>query len=75
VRFAKGGGSYCSSSDRRLLIGLGEVDRIDRLTVIWPSGQKQQYAGEQLASDRYWRLVEGQAAPVEGHGGMSSGRP
>jgi hypothetical protein len=60
TRFAKGGGSYLSSSDRRLLFGLGRADRIDQLRVIWPSGQEQQWTGEQVAIDRYWRLVEGE---------------
>jgi hypothetical protein len=57
VRFAKGGGSYLSSSDRRHVFGLGSVDRIERLRVVWPSGIEQRW--QQLAIDRYWRLVEG----------------
>jgi hypothetical protein len=60
TRFAKGGGSYLSSGDRRHLFGLGTQERIERLTVTWPSGQQQQWTGEELASDRYWRLVEGE---------------
>jgi hypothetical protein len=61
TRFAKGGGSYLSSSDRRHVIGLGTVDHIDRLSVIWPSGQREEWPG--LALDRYWRLIEGQPGP------------
>jgi hypothetical protein len=61
TRFAKGGGSYLSSSDRRHVIGLGQADHIDRLAVVWPSGRQQQWRG--LAPDRYWRLTEGQAQP------------
>ena len=64
TRFAKGGGSYLSSGDRRHLFGLGTQERIQRLTVIWPSGQEQQWKGEELASDRYWRLVEGEKTPL-----------
>src|SRR5262249_53075871 len=41
TRFAKGGGSYASSSDRRLVFGLGKTGRIDKLTVIWPDGTRQ----------------------------------
>jgi hypothetical protein len=34
-----GGGSYCSSSDPRLLFGLGASARADEIKVTWPSGQ------------------------------------
>src|SRR5207248_2979311 len=45
TRFAKGGGSYLSSSDRRLLFGLGSETKPASLTVTWPSGAKQSLAG------------------------------
>jgi hypothetical protein len=57
TRFAQGGGSYLSSSDRRHLFGLGETDKVGRLTVAWPWGKEEHWDG--LAVDRYWRLVEG----------------
>jgi hypothetical protein len=57
TRFATGGGSYLSSSDRRILVGLGNTGRVDRLSVTWPWGDEQHW--EALTSDRYWRLVEG----------------
>jgi hypothetical protein len=56
VRTIKGGGSYLSSGDRRVLFGLGARDRIDHLTVRWPSGKTQTWEG--LAVDRYWTLTE-----------------
>jgi hypothetical protein len=59
TRFVKGGGSYLSSSDRRHLFGLGNWDRVDRITVDWPSGQRQEWDGKDLTLDRYWRLVQG----------------
>jgi hypothetical protein len=58
TRFAKGGGSYLSSGDRRHVFGLGKTERIDRLRVIWPSGIEETWSG--LAVDRYWHVVEGQ---------------
>src|SRR5207248_11011457 len=61
TRFAKGGGSYASSPDRRLVFGLGTSDRIDRLTVIWPDGQQQEWKG--LPIDRYHVLVQGEPEP------------
>lgn len=58
TRFAKGGGSYASSADRRLMFGLGQTDRIDKLTVVWPNGDKQEWTG--LGVDRYHVLVQGE---------------
>lgn len=65
VRFAKGGGSYMSSGDRRMLIGLGELEAADKVEVQWPSGEPrlQQFASP--AVGRYWRLMQGSAAPKE----------
>jgi hypothetical protein len=58
TRFAQGGGSYLSSSDRRHVFGLGDADRVGRLTVHWPGGKEEHWDG--LAVDRYWRLEEGE---------------
>jgi hypothetical protein len=58
TRFTKGGGSYCSSGDRRLLFGLGESDSVERVTVKWSWGQTQTW--DKLAADQYWELKEGE---------------
>jgi hypothetical protein len=58
TRFAKGGGSYASSADRRLMFGLGEADHLDKLTVIWPDGERQEWSSLEL--DRYYVLEQGQ---------------
>jgi enediyne biosynthesis protein E4 len=58
TRWIHGGGSYLSASDRRVIVGLGGADRIDRLTVRWPSGRTQ--SATVPAIDRYWRLKEGE---------------
>lgn len=55
TRIDKGGGSYLSSSDRRILIGLGNTDSPVRVTVTWPWGREQHW--DALALDRYWELV------------------
>ncbi|HEY7152886.1 MAG TPA: CRTAC1 family protein [Gemmataceae bacterium] len=54
TRFAKGGGSYLSSGDRRHIFGLGEETKPGRLTITWPNGVKQHFDG--LTSDRYHRI-------------------
>lgn len=51
------GGSYLSESERRLHFGLGASDRIDRLTIEWPSGHRDEY--RQLPVDRVLTLTEG----------------
>jgi hypothetical protein len=61
LRVVKGGGSYLSSSDRRVLFGLGAATAAGKLTVRWPSGQVQVW--ENLATDRYWRLLQGESEP------------
>jgi hypothetical protein len=61
VRAIKGGGSYLSSNDRRVVFGLGDHGHVEQLTVRWPSGQRQTWHG--LEIDRYWTLVEGDSQP------------
>jgi enediyne biosynthesis protein E4 len=61
VRFAKGGASYASTNDRRLVFGLGPASTVGKVTVYWPSGKSQEFTG--LKPDQYWRLSEGEAAP------------
>ena len=57
TRFCKGGGSFGTTSDRRLVFGLGSAAKITRLEVHWPHGNSQTWEG--LAVDRYWILSEG----------------
>ena len=75
TRFARGGTSYLSSSDRRHLFGLGAASKVGRLTVVWPSG-KEQY-GDTLPIDRYWQLVvdEREAREPVGRGYQRSKNP
>ncbi len=61
TRFAKGGGSYLSAGDPRLLFGLGPTTRVGRVTVKWSWGETQTWDG--LEPDQYWELHEGEAAP------------
>jgi hypothetical protein len=61
VRFLNGGGSYLSASERRLLVGLGPADRVERVTVFWPSGGRQEF--RDLPGRGWWRLHESQDQP------------
>ena len=58
-RFKVGGGSYLSSHDPRIVLGLGQETRIDSLEVTWPRpGGVERFT--QLPVDRYIRIVEGE---------------
>ena len=58
--FKVGGGSYLSSHDPRILLGLGQQTKIDWLEVKWPqpSGKSERFTD--LPIDRYVRIVEGE---------------
>jgi hypothetical protein len=62
TRFAKGGGSYMSARDPRILFGLGSADKVIRVTVKWSWGQEQTFEG--ITPGRYWELREGEQAAV-----------
>jgi hypothetical protein len=51
------GGSYLSSSDPRVHVGLG-AEAIGSVTVLWPDGKSQTWTD--LLSDRYYTLREGE---------------
>jgi enediyne biosynthesis protein E4 len=59
VRHRKGGGSYLSANDPRLLVGLGTATRVDSVEVRWPSGIVQQLGP--LAADRGYLIEEGKS--------------
>jgi enediyne biosynthesis protein E4 len=63
TRFAKGGGSYASSGDRRLLFGLGKEDKVVKVIATWPNRDEQTFEGDALPIDRYYRLVQGKKEP------------
>jgi enediyne biosynthesis protein E4 len=63
TRFAKGGGSYLSSGDRRHVFGLGKASTFDRLTITWPDGLVRSFDG--LEVDRYWQIREGEGQARE----------
>jgi hypothetical protein len=57
-----GGTSYLSSSDPRLLFGLGEEKRAQEVEVRWPSGRRETFGG--FAAGRYVTLREGKGKRV-----------
>jgi hypothetical protein len=59
TRFKVGGGSYLSSHDPRIVLGLAKHEKLDSLEIKWPqpSGLVQRFAN--LPINRYITLVEG----------------
>jgi hypothetical protein len=62
VRHVKGGGSYLSSPDRRLLIGLGPAQRVDKVEVRWPNADATVQRFGPLEADQSYKLTEGAPA-------------
>ena len=53
--------SFLSQSDRRLHFGLGAATRVDRVSVRWPSGERETFEGG--AAGTTLRLKEGSGRP------------
>jgi enediyne biosynthesis protein E4 len=63
VRYVVGGGSYYSAHERRVLVGLGAVEKVDEVTVKWPNaaGTVQRFGA--LAANQSYKLIEGISEP------------
>jgi hypothetical protein len=55
-------GSFCSSRDPRVLVGLGTAAKVEKVRVRWPDGRQETWTN--LPVDRYTTLREG-TAPSE----------
>src|SRR5262249_32190413 len=60
TRYAKGGGSYLSAPDPRILVGLGTDTRVEKVTVEWPTGEPRTQTFTPPSVDRYWDIRQGQ---------------
>ena len=58
MREVKCGSSYLCGSDLRVLIGLGNSQKVDRLEIRWPSGQEDVI--EEVPVDRFLVVKEGE---------------
>lgn len=57
-RMVRGGSSYLSQSELPVTFGLGHRDKIDRLTIDWPSGKSEEY--KNLAAGKSYECTESQ---------------
>jgi enediyne biosynthesis protein E4 len=57
LRRARTDGSYCSSQDPRVLVGLGQASRVEIVRVRWPDGSTEEW--KNLPVNRYSILRQG----------------
>jgi hypothetical protein len=57
LRRAGTDGSYCSSQDPRVLVGLGAAERVEAVRVRWPDGTQEEWKSPPI--NRYLTLKEG----------------
>src|SRR5256884_7577223 len=71
-RVKVGGGSYLSSHDPRMVLGLGKREKLEWLGVKWPvpGGATQRFTG--LPRNRYITLVEGEEKWKEAEDGSAA---
>jgi hypothetical protein len=55
-RVVRGGSSYLSQSELAVTFGVGRSEKIERLTVDWPSGGSEEY--KDLATGKSYEIVE-----------------
>jgi enediyne biosynthesis protein E4 len=63
-RLVKGGSSYLSQSELPVTFGLGKRDKIDRVTIEWPSGNTEEH--KNLAAGQSYDCVEGKSITPQG---------
>ncbi len=57
-RTLRGSSSYCSQSEKAVLFGLGRATGVEKLEIVWPSGEKQTLSS--LPVNTSIHVVEGQ---------------
>ena len=55
-RVVRGGSSYLSQSELPVTFGVGRSERIERVTVDWPSGRSEEY--KDLATGKTYEIIE-----------------
>jgi hypothetical protein len=60
LRLAASGSGYASQHTRRLYFGLGDAERVERLTVRWPGGDRQEF--HDLPARRLVKIIQGRDA-------------
>jgi hypothetical protein len=58
LRWINPGSSYLCSNDPRAHFGLGSVEQVDRIEVVWPDGSEETFPGS--AVDKFLSLAKGE---------------
>jgi len=58
-RFKNSGGSFLSSNDPRMILGIGSATKIDELEIHWAAPSKHVDKLHDMAANRYVHIVEG----------------
>jgi hypothetical protein len=65
-RMVKSGSSYLSQSELPVTFGLEKRDRVERATILWPSGRTEEFTN--LAAGRCYECTEGKGiSPLDGY--------
>jgi hypothetical protein len=62
-RVVRGGSSYLSQSELPLTFGVGKHDKIERASIEWPSGRKEEY--KDLTAGKSYQCIEDKAVTVD----------
>ncbi|HUO24877.1 MAG TPA: CRTAC1 family protein [Candidatus Aquilonibacter sp.] len=62
-RMVKTGSSYLSQSELPLTFGLGKLDRVDNVSITWPSGATEEFRN--VVAGRSYECVEGKGIMVD----------
>ena len=62
-RIVKSGGSYLSQSELPLTFGLGNHDKVDKVTIQWPSGRTEEHSD--LRAGRRYDCTEGKGIAAD----------
>jgi len=64
-RMVKSGSSYLSQSELPATFGVGKQDQVDRVVILWPSGQTEEH--KNIPSGKAYECVEGKGIrPLDG---------
>ena len=55
-RVVRGGSSYLSQSELPVTFGVGKSEKIERITIDWPSGRSEEY--KDLGTGRAYEIIE-----------------
>jgi hypothetical protein len=62
-RLVKSGSSYLSQSERAVTFGVGQRDRVDRMTIEWPNGRTEEF--KSLTAGNTYECVEGKGITAQ----------